>query len=131
MPLLVELHGGPTGIVLDAFPTPRTYPTQVFLQNGIAVFAPNFRGSVNYGAAFTKKSAQSQGIGDYQDVMTGIDALIARGIADPDRLGVMGWSYGGYLTASVITQTNRFKAASIGAPATDWITYYGQSDAAA
>jgi dipeptidyl aminopeptidase/acylaminoacyl peptidase len=129
VPLIVELHGGPTGIVLDAFPVPRTYPTQVFLQNGIAVFAPNFRGSVNYGAAFTKKSAQSQGIGDYQDVMTGIDALVARGVADPDRLGVMGWSYGGYLTASMITQTNRFKAASIGAPATDWITYYGQSDA--
>src|SRR4029079_17564994 len=74
VPLLVELHGGPTGIVLDAFPVPRTYPTQVFLQNGIAVFAPNFRGCVNYGAEFTKKSAQSQGIGDYQDVMTGIDA---------------------------------------------------------
>jgi dipeptidyl aminopeptidase/acylaminoacyl peptidase len=128
VPLLVELHGGPTGVVLDAFPVPRTYPTQVFLQNGIAVFAPNFRGSVNFGAAFTKKSALSQGIGDYQDVMTGIDSLIARGLADPDRLGVMGWSYGGYLTVSVITQTQRFKAASIGAPATDWTTYYGQSD---
>ena len=129
VPVLVELHGGPTGIVLDAFPIPRTYPTQVFLQNGIAVFAPNFRGSVNYGPAFRLKNAQSQGIGDYEDVMTGVDHLVARGIADPDRLGIMGWSYGGYLTAAVITQTERFKAASIGAPATDWITYYGQSDA--
>ena len=128
VPVLVELHGGPTGVVLNAFPSPRTYPTQVFLQHGIAVFAPNFRGSVNFGAPFTMKSALSQGIGDYQDVMTGIDYLIERGIADPDRLGVMGWSYGGYLAASVITQTQRFKAASIGAPATDWITYYGQSD---
>jgi dipeptidyl aminopeptidase/acylaminoacyl peptidase len=128
VPLLTELHGGPTGVVLDAFPTPRTYPTEVFLENGIAVFSPNFRGSVNYGAAFTMKSALSQGEGDYQDVMTGIDSLIARGIADPDRLGVMGWSYGGYLTTSIVTQTNRFKAASIGAPATDWATYYGQSD---
>ncbi len=129
VPMIVELHGGPTGIVLDSFPVPRMYPTQVFLQNGIAVFAPNFRGSVNYGPAFRMKVAQSQGIGDYQDVMTGVDSLIKRGIADPDRLGVMGWSYGGYLTASIVTQTNRFKAASIGAPATDWITYYGQSDA--
>jgi dipeptidyl aminopeptidase/acylaminoacyl peptidase len=129
VPMLVELHGGPTGIVLDAFPIPRTYPTQVFLENGIAVFAPNFRGSVNYGPVFRLKNAQSQGIGDYEDVMTGVDHLVARGIADPDRLGIMGWSYGGYLTAAVITQTQRFKVASIGAPATDWITYYGQSDA--
>lgn len=128
VPVTVELHGGPTGVVLDAFPMPRTYPTQVLLQNGIAVFAPNFRGSANYGPAFRLKNALSQGVGDYQDVITGVDHLIARGIADPDRLEVMGWSYGGYLTAAIITQTNRFKAASIGAPATDWITYYGQSD---
>lgn len=130
VPMLVELHGGPTGVVLHAFPTPRVYPTQVFLERGIAVFAPNFRGSVNYGAPFRLKNALSQGVGDYDDVMTGIDHLVARGIADPDHLGVMGWSYGGYLSGSVITQTQRFKAASIGAPATDWITYYGQSDGA-
>lgn len=129
VPLLTDLHGGPTGVTLDSFPIPRVYPVQVFLQQGIAVFSPNFRGSANYGAAFRLKNALSQGIGDYNDVMTGIDALVARGIADPDRLGVMGWSYGGYLAGSIITQTNRFKAASIGAPATDWITYYGQSDA--
>ena len=128
VPLLTELHGGPTGVTLASFPRPRTYPTQLFLQSGIAVFSPNFRGSVNYGAAFRKKNALSQGIGDYQDVMTGIDYLIAQGIADPERLGIMGWSYGGYLTASVVTQTSRFKAASIGAPATDWFTYYGQTD---
>jgi dipeptidyl aminopeptidase/acylaminoacyl peptidase len=129
VPLLTDLHGGPTGVTLHAFPIPRVYPIQVFLQHGIAVFSPNFRGSANYGASFRLKNALSQGIGDFNDVMTGIDALVAKGIADPDRLGVMGWSYGGYLAGSVITQTNRFKAASIGAPATDWITYYGQSDA--
>ena len=128
VPLLTELHGGPTGVVLDAFPQPRTYPVQLYLQKGIAVFSPNFRGSVNYGAAFRMKNALSQGEGDYDDVMTGIDYLIARGIADPGHLGVMGWSYGGYLTASIVTQTKRFKAASIGAPATDWTTYYGQTD---
>ena len=128
LPLLTELHGGPTGAALHAFPVPRTYPTQLFLQSGMGVFVPNFRGSSNYGAAFRLRNTLSQGVGDYADVMTGIDLLVARGIADPDRLGVMGWSYGGYLAASVITQTNRFKAASVGAPATDWITYYGQSD---
>jgi dipeptidyl aminopeptidase/acylaminoacyl peptidase len=128
VPLLVELHGGPTGVALDSFPIPRTYPTQAFLQQGFAILTPNFRGSVNYGPEFRFKNIDSQGFGDFDDVMTGIDSLIDQGIADPDRLGVMGWSYGGYLTAWVIGHTNRFKAASVGAPATDWITYYGQSD---
>jgi dipeptidyl aminopeptidase/acylaminoacyl peptidase len=128
VPVLVSLHGGPTGVELNTFPIPRTYPTQVFLEKGIAVFAPNFRGSANYGATFRLKNALSQGIGDYQDVMSGVDHLISEGIADPHRLGVMGWSYGGYLTGAVITQTQRFRAASIGAPAVDWTTYYGQFD---
>ena len=128
VPLLVELHGGPTGAALDSFPIPRTYPTQAFLQNGYAMLMPNFRGSANYGAEFRLKNIESQGFGDFDDVMTGIDLLVQQGIADPDRLGVMGWSYGGFLTAWVIGHTNRFKAASVGAPATDWTTYYGQSD---
>jgi dipeptidyl aminopeptidase/acylaminoacyl peptidase len=128
VPLLVELHGGPTGVVQDTFPVPRTYPTQVFLAHGFAVFAPNFRGSINYGAAFRLKNIDSQGFGDFDDVMTGVDQLVQQGIADPERLGVMGWSYGGFLTAWVIGHTDRFKAASVGAPATDWITYYAQSD---
>ncbi|MCC6591294.1 MAG: S9 family peptidase [Bryobacterales bacterium] len=127
-PLLVDLHGGPTGVTLDAFPVSRTYPIQAFLQAGFGVLSPNFRGSSNYGAAFRLKNALSQGVGDYQDVMSGVDYLITEGYADPDRLGVFGWSYGGYLTGAVISQTNRFKAASIGAPATDWTTYYGQFD---
>ncbi|MBM3795816.1 MAG: S9 family peptidase, partial [Acidobacteria bacterium] len=130
VPLLVALHGGPTGVTLDAFPRSRTYPVQVFLQRGMAVFSPNFRGSSNYGAAFRQKNALAQGIGDYDDVMTGIDALVREGIADRERLGVMGWSYGGYLTGNVITKTNRFKAASVGAPAVDWTTYYGEFDGA-
>ncbi|TAM84926.1 S9 family peptidase, partial [bacterium] len=128
VPLLVELHGGPTGVILDSFPVPRTYPTQVFLEKGIAVFAPNFRGSINYGAEFRLKNVDSQGFGDFDDVMTGIDELVKQGFADPDRLGVMGWSYGGFLTAWVIGHTDRFKASSVGAPATDWITYYAQFD---
>jgi dipeptidyl aminopeptidase/acylaminoacyl peptidase len=74
------------------------------------------------------KNIDSQGFGDFDDVMSGVDFLIKEGIADPDRLGVMGWSYGGFLTAWVIGHTNRFKAASVGAPATDWVTYYAQSD---
>lgn len=130
VPLLVELHGGPTGATLTAFPTGRTYPTAVFLQNGFAVFSPNFRGSSNYGAEFRKKNALSQGVGDLDDVLTGVDELVRRGIADPQRLGVMGWSYGGFLTGSTISQSRRFKAASVGAPSVDWLAYYGQFDGA-
>lgn len=128
VPLIVELHGGPTGVALDSFPVPRTYPDQAFLQTGFAILAPNFRGSANYGPEFRLKNIQSQGFGDFDDVMTGVDYLIKEGVADPERLGVMGWSYGGFLTAWIIGHTDRFKAASVGAPATDWITYYGQSD---
>lgn len=128
VPLLLELHGGPTGVALDSFPVPRTYPTQAFLQSGFAILAPNFRGSSNYGAEFRLKNIESQGFGDFDDVMTGVDYLVEQGIADSNRLGVMGWSYGGFLTAWAIGHTNRFKAASVGAPATDWTTYYAQSD---
>ncbi len=128
VPMLTELHGGPTGVALETFPSPRVYPIQAFLQKGIAVFVPNFRGSSNYGAAYRLKNALSQGVGDYDDVMTGIDTLVKQGIANPEKLGLMGWSYGGYLTGNMITKTNRFKAASVGAPATDWITYYGEFD---
>lgn len=130
VPLLVELHGGPTGVVLDAFPSGRTYPTPVLLQRGFAIFAPNFRGSSNYGAEFRHKNTLAQGVGDYDDVMTGVDYLVKEGIADAGRLGVMGWSYGGYLTGATIAQTRRFRAASVGAPATDWIAYYAAFDGA-
>jgi dipeptidyl aminopeptidase/acylaminoacyl peptidase len=128
VPLLVELHGGPTGVALEGFPVPRTYPIQLLLQEGFAIFSPNFRGSSNYGAKFRLANVKSQGIGDLDDIMTGIDMLVQQGIADPERLGVMGWSYGGFLGAWIIGHTDRFKAASIGAPGADWISWYGASD---
>jgi dipeptidyl aminopeptidase/acylaminoacyl peptidase len=128
VPLLVELHGGPTGVALEGFPTSRTYPYQLFLQEGFAVLAPNFRGSSNYGGKFRLANIESQGFGDFDDVMTGIDALIQQGIADPDRLGVMGWSYGGFLSAWILGHSDRFKAISIGAPGADWISWYSRSD---
>lgn len=127
VPLLVSLHGGPTGAALEKFPVPRTYPTQLFLNEGYAVFEPNFRGSIHYGAKFRLPLAQHLGQVDMDDVMTGIDMLVEKGIADPNRLGVMGWSYGGYLTSWLVGHTSRFKAASIGACAMDWISYYGSS----
>jgi dipeptidyl aminopeptidase/acylaminoacyl peptidase len=127
VPLLVSLHGGPTGAALESFPVPRTYPTQLFLGAGFAVFEPNFRGSINYGPKFRLPTIEAQGFGDMDDVMTGIDMLVAEGIADPARLGVMGWSYGGYLSAWMVAHTQRFKAASIGACSTDWVSWYAPS----
>lgn len=127
VPLLISLHGGPTGAELEGFPVPRTYPTQLFLEAGFALLEPNFRGSINYGSKFRIATIQQQGFGDLDDIMTGIDALIEQGIADPDRLGVMGWSYGGFLSAWIIGHSNRFKAASIGACSTDWMSWYGAS----
>ena len=127
VPLLASLHGGPAGAALESFPVPRTYPTQLFLAEGFAVFEPNFRGSINYGPQFRRATIQAQGFGDMDDIMTGIDMLIDQGIADPDRLGVMGWSYGGYLSAWIVAHSNRFKAASIGACSTDWVSWYAPS----
>ncbi|WP_031501056.1 alpha/beta hydrolase family protein [Bryobacter aggregatus] len=127
VPLLVLVHGGPTGVATESFPVPRMYPTQAFLQEGFATFEPNFRGSINYGPAFRTATIQRQGYGDMDDIMTGVDHLIAKGIADPNRLGIMGWSYGGFLSSWIITQTNRFQAASLGGCSMDWVTYYGMS----
>lgn len=127
VPLLTIIHGGPTGAALENFPIPRLYPTQLFLADGYAVFEPNFRGSINYGPKFRTPTIQQQGFGDMADIMTGIDSLIAKGIADPNRLGILGWSYGGFMSAWMVGHTDRFKAASIGACAMDWVTYYGMA----
>jgi dipeptidyl aminopeptidase/acylaminoacyl peptidase len=130
LPLLVELHGGPTGVALEDFPLSRTYPFQMYLQAGFAILAPNFRGSSNYGPQLRLANIQSQGFRDSDDVMSGIDHLVAEGVADPERLGVMGWSYGGFLSIWLVSHSQRFKAASIGAPTTDWISWYGRTDGA-
>lgn len=127
VPLMTIIHGGPTGVSLENFPVSRLYPIQLYLEAGYAVFEPNFRGSINYGAGHRLPTIQQQGFGDMSDVMTGVDYLVKQGIADPDRLGVMGWSYGGFLSSWIVGHTNRFKAASIGACAMDWTTYYGMS----
>jgi dipeptidyl aminopeptidase/acylaminoacyl peptidase len=91
---------------------------------GWAVLEPNVRGSSSYGDALLRGNLKDIGGGDYQDVITGVDALIAQGIADPARLALRGWSYGGILGGWTITQTNRFKAASLGAMVSDWASEY-------
>ena len=128
-PLLLVIHGGPAGVFkLTHVATPGAYTTAVFASAGYAVLRPNPRGSSGYGTAFRRANEADWGGGDYRDLMAGVDAVIAMGVADPDRLGVAGWSYGGFMTAWIITQTDRFKAASIGAPVTDLVSFTGTAD---
>lgn len=129
IPLLVVIHGGPTGVFTQSFiSSSGAYPLAAFTERGYAVLRANPRGSSGYGKEFRYANYGDWGGGDYQDIMTGVDALIDRGIADPDRMGVMGWSYGGYMTSWVITQTNRFKAASVGAGLPNLMSFSGTAD---
>jgi dipeptidyl aminopeptidase/acylaminoacyl peptidase len=128
-PLLVHIHGGPTGTSQPTLsPDEYAYPIQAFLSQGAIVLEPNYRGSAGYGAAFRKLNVRNLGVGDMWDVMSGVDYLIAKGIADPNRLGAMGWSQGGYISAFLTTHTDRFKAISVGAGISDWMTYYVNTD---
>jgi len=128
-PLVLMLHGGPAGVFKEGFSaSPDVYPVAAFAARGYAVLRPNPRGSAGYGKAFRVANAKDWGGMDFKDVMSGVDHVIRIGLADPDRLGVMGWSYGGYLTAWTITQTQRFKAASVGAGVVDLTSNSGTTD---
>ncbi|MGH9347826.1 MAG: S9 family peptidase [Vicinamibacterales bacterium] len=129
VPLLVIVHGGPAGVFTHSFtglPTP--YPVSVFAARGYAVLRCNVRGSSGYGRTFRYANYRDWGGGDYRDIMSGVDHVIALGVADPERLGVMGWSYGGFMTSWIITQTKRFKAASVGAGVTNLMSFTGTAD---
>jgi len=127
--LLVVIHGGPTGVFTQSFiSSGGSYPLAAFTERGYAVLRANPRGSSGYGKEFRYANYGDWGGGDYRDIMTGVDAMIDRGIADPDRMGVMGWSYGGYMTSWVITQTDRFKAASVGAGLPNLMSFSGTAD---
>ncbi|HLL16009.1 MAG TPA: S9 family peptidase [Pyrinomonadaceae bacterium] len=123
-PLILQIHGGPYGQFAFGFNT----RAQIFAANGYTVLLPNPRGSTGYGHKFTTANVGDWGGKDYQDLMTGVDELVKSGLADPERLGVMGGSYGGFMTFWVITQTNRFKAAIGHAGISDWYSFHGQSD---
>jgi dipeptidyl aminopeptidase/acylaminoacyl peptidase len=123
------VHGGPTGVFTRAFVgMPGPYPIPAFAERGYAVLRVNPRGSSGYGRTFRYANLKDWGGGDYKDIMSGVDHVIALGVADPDRLGIMGWSYGGYMTSWVITQTKRFKAASVGAGVTNLMSFTGTAD---
>ncbi len=128
VPLLVVAHGGPTGAHMNNFRVGGLEGGQALAGQGWAVLYPNVRGSTNYGEAFMRANIPDWGGGDWRDLMTGVDAMITKGIADPDRLALIGWSYGGYMTAWGITQTTRFKAAMVGAGITNVWSMYGTND---
>lgn len=127
-PLLVYVHGGPSGVYLRSFMANWGNFGQVWAGKGWACFYPNFRGSTGYGESFQRANINGWGKGDYQDIQSGIDLLVQRGLADPDRLAQTGWSYGGYMTAWTITQTTRFKAAMVGAGLTNMFSMYSTND---
>jgi dipeptidyl aminopeptidase/acylaminoacyl peptidase/ectoine hydroxylase-related dioxygenase (phytanoyl-CoA dioxygenase family) len=129
VPLLLVIHGGPAGVYLQNFlATPSIYPLAVFAARGYAILRCNPRGSSGYGKQFRFANRSDWGGGDYQDLMAGVDHVIDMGVADAERLGVMGWSYGGFMTSWVITHTRRFKAASVGAAVTNLISFTGTAD---
>jgi dipeptidyl aminopeptidase/acylaminoacyl peptidase len=127
-PLLVDVHGGPTGAHVNGFKVGVHGGAQLWAGQGWAVLYPNPRGSSNYGEKFMRGNIPDWGGGDYRDIMTGVDEVIRRGVADPDKLAVMGWSYGGYMTCWIVSQTSRFKAARMGAGLSDLYSMYGTTD---
>ena len=115
-PVILQIHGGPAGVFSERFNgRPGIYMTEYFSEKGYITIKPNPRGSTGYGKEFRYANYKDWGYGDYEDVVSGVDKVIEMGIGDPDRQFVMGWSYGGYLTSFIVTKTNRFKAASMGA----------------
>ena len=129
-PLLVVIHGGPAWasfpIFSDCFN--EKYPIEQFVEKGFIVLEPNYRGSSGYGNEFLKANYRKQGLADYDDVISGVDELVEKGIVDKDRVGVMGWSNGGYISAFCSTFSNRFKAISVGGGITNWSTHYVNTD---
>jgi dipeptidyl aminopeptidase/acylaminoacyl peptidase len=129
-PLLVIIHGGPTAIsrpyrVAGAGP----YPIEQWLAKGAIILEPNYRGSAGFGEKFRSLNYRNLGVGDAWDVLSGVDYLVAQGLADPARMGVMGWSQGGYISAFLTTKhSDRFKAVSVGAGISNWMTYYVNTD---
>lgn len=128
VPLLTVVHGGPAGQYNQGFYASYQNYGHVWAGEGWAVFYPNFRGSSGYGEEFLRANIKDWGGGDFRDIQSGIDHLVQRGLADPAKLAQVGWSYGGYMTAWTLTQTNRFKAVMVGAGLTDMYSMHSTND---
>jgi len=128
-PLLVIIHGGPTwASFLQKQTHYSVYPHSLWLAKGAIILQPNYRGGIGYGADFRALNVRNLGLGDYADVISGVDALIAAGWVDASRIGAMGWSQGGYISMFIATYSDRFVAISAGAGISNWVTYYANTD---
>lgn len=127
-PTMAFIHGGPAGNWAESFPGSWSNFAHVWAGQGWVSFFPNVRGSTGYGEKFLFANIRDWGGGDYQDIQTGLDHLIRTGVADSTRLGQSGWSYGGYMTAWTLTQTNRFKGVMVGAGLTNMYSMYSTND---
>jgi dipeptidyl aminopeptidase/acylaminoacyl peptidase len=128
VPTVVQVHGGPEWAWWSGWHGSWHEWGQLLASNGYAVLLPNPRGSDGQGWRFVEANRDDWGGRDLQDILAGVDALVAQGIADPDRLGIGGWSYGGFMTSWTVTQTIRFKAAVVGAAVTDLFSFHGTTD---
>jgi dipeptidyl aminopeptidase/acylaminoacyl peptidase len=128
--LLCVIHGGPTGVdrPLLLSPDTRNYPADIWAARGALILKVNYRGSAGYGEKFRKLNVRNLGVGDAWDVLSGVDFLIQKGWVDLTRVGCMGWSQGGYISAFLTTSSDRFKAISVGAGISNWATYYYNTD---
>ena len=126
--LLTIIHGGPTGIDRPTLLDTRYYPADIWAAKGALILKVNYRGSGGYGEKFRELNVRNLGVGDAWDVLSGVDFLIAKGWVDPKRVGCMGWSQGGYISAFLTTSSDRFAAISVGAGISNWATYYYNTD---
>jgi dipeptidyl aminopeptidase/acylaminoacyl peptidase len=126
-PLIVEVHGGPASVVVGRWGGGGGLSAAAFSALGYFVLQPNPRGSFGQGEAFTQANRKDFGYGDLEDILAGVDTVEAHYPVDPKRVGVTGWSYGGFMTMFAVTQTGRFKAAVAGAGISNWQSYYGQN----
>jgi dipeptidyl aminopeptidase/acylaminoacyl peptidase len=125
-PLIVAIHGGPAAADMLTFNG--GYGSQIYAGAGYMVLQPNYRNSTNYGQKFKIESQGDYFTKGYEDIMAGVDYLIAQGMVDGDKMGALGWSAGGHWSNWILTHTNRFKAISSGAGVANWVSMYAQSD---
>ena len=125
-PLIVYVHGGPSAATMPRWPYPGFGPVPLSAL-GYFVLTPNPRGSFGEGEKFTQANRKDFGYGDLRDILAGVDTVLKDHPVDPNRIGITGWSYGGFMTMFAVTQTHRFHAAVAGAGLSDWLSYYGEN----
>ena len=127
-PLLCIIHGGPTGVDRPTMIDTQIYPSDIWASRGALILKVNYRGSAGYGEKFRQLNVRNLGVGDAWDVLSGVDHLAKLGWVDPKRVGCMGWSQGGYISAFLTTSSDQFAAISVGAGISNWATYYYNTD---